>query len=227
MNNVNLLHYNSYENKREYYDAIATGDANAIVELSQSNYEYPSKLFEECANYTEAMEQMLYEALFAAAEMCLVAIQNGLPDRSAYEIRDNYIGEFEHATSLPDIYDLIHGMAYEYAARMKIVLQGGPVSPRLRRMMMYIEEHLSEQIRLQDVADAADVSRTYASAVFRREAGMTMNEFILRERIAEAERLLASGRYTVSEVAERLGFCSASYFTQCFKRVTGRTPSAN
>ncbi len=217
--------YNSYENKRAYYDAIAAGDANAINDLSQQNYEYPSQVFENSDTYSDAMYQLYYDAVCAAAEMCLVAIQNGLPDMVAYDVRDNYMTEFDRAVSLPDLYDLIHGMAHEFAIRVHYARLGGMGSPRLTKMMTYIEEHLTDRITLQDVADAAGLSRNYACRVFKAELGISMNEFIMQERIEEAKRLLADNDRQINDIAESLQFCSQSYFTKCFHKLTGKTPN--
>ena len=217
--------YNSYSNKRAYYDAIAAGNSNAINDLSLQNYEYPSMVFENSDSYSDAMYHMYYDAVCAASEMCLVAIQNGLPDMVAYDVRDSYMAEFDRAVSLPDLYDLIHGMAHEFAMRVHYAKAGGMGSPRLTSMMTHIEEHLTERITLQAVADAAGLSRNYACRVFKDELGISMNEFIVRERMAEAMRLLADNSLQISEIAERLQFCSQSYFTQCFRKQTGKTPN--
>ncbi|MBQ0040424.1 MAG: helix-turn-helix transcriptional regulator [Clostridiales bacterium] len=221
----NREQYHSYADKKAYYDAIAAGDSYAINELSAENYMYPSIVFEQSDSYSDAMYHMYYDVVCAASEMCLVAIQNGLPDMVAYDIRDNYMVEFDRAMSLPDLYDLLHGMAHEFAVRVRYTRLGGIHSARLNAMMTYIEKHLKDKITLEDVAEVAQISRNYASTVFRDELGMTMNEFILQERVAEAKRLLADNRLQISEIAEQLQFCSQSYFTKCFTRVTGNTPN--
>ena len=216
--------YRSFDSKRVYYDAISCGDCNAIYDLSEQNYKYPTQIFEQCENYSEAMHQFYYESVCAASEMCLVAIQSGLPDMVAYDIRDEFISEFDNAVSLPDLYDLIHGMAHEFAVRVKYSKENAGYSPSLSGMMSYIEENLTSEITLQDVADSVELSRNYASTLFKKELGISMNEFILRERIAEAGRMLRAGKLTISEIAERLQFCSQSYFSKCFLKVTGKTP---
>ena len=221
----NREQYHSYADKKAYYDAIAAGDSYAINELSAENYMYPSIVFEQSESYSDAMYHMYYDVVCAASEMCLVAIQSGLPDMVSYDIRDNYMVEFDRAMSLPDLYDLLHGMAHEFAVRVRHTHLGGIHSARLNAMMSYIEKHLKERLTLEDVAEAAQLSRNYASTVFREELGMTMNEFIMQERIAEAKRLLADNKLQISEIAEELQFCSQSYFTKCFTRVTGNTPN--
>lgn len=216
--------YLSYARKKPYFEAIETGDDDKISELSQLNYEYPTALYNRCASYSEAMNKMYYEAVAAASEMCLVSIQSGLLDMVAYDIRDEFIKEFDNAVSLPDIYDLVHGMAHTYAVKMKYILKEKKRSPRLARMMTYIEEHLTERIELADIAENVGISRTYASAVFREEMGMTISEFILKERMLEAKRMLRDTDLTVAAIADKLAFCSQSYFTKNFTEAEGMTP---
>ena len=108
--------------------------------------------------------------------------------------------------------------------KMKYVLKEKKRSPRLVRMMTYIEEHLTEKIELADIADYVGISRTYASAVFREELGLTISEFILKERLLEAKRMLRDTDLTVANIADRLAFCSQSYFTKNFTEAEGMTP---
>jgi YesN/AraC family two-component response regulator len=216
--------YLPYSRKKKYFDAITSGNTERIAELSQENYEYPTALYNRCGSYSEAMNKMYYESVCAASEMCLVAIQGGLLDMVAYDIRDEFIKEFDNAVSLPDLYDLVHGMAHNYALKMKFVLREKSHSPRVIKMMSYIEEHLTEKIELADIAEHVSISRTYASAIFKEEMGITLSEFILRERMLEAKRLLRETDMTVAAIADKLAFCSQSYFTKNFTEAEGMTP---
>lgn len=216
--------YLPYSRKKKYFDAIAQGDTDRIGELSESNYEYPSALFDRCSSYSEAMNKMYYESVIAASEMCMTAIQSGLLDMVAYDIRDEFISEFDNASSLPDLYDLVHGMAHSYAQKMKYVLREKKKSPRLARMIEYIESHLSEKIELAKIAEHVNVSRTYASAIFKEELGITISDFIMKERLLEAKRQLRETDLSISEISAGLGFCSQSYFTKNFTAREGITP---
>lgn len=216
--------YLPFFRKKKYFDAICAGDTERIATLSQENYEYPTALYNRCGSYSEAMNKMYYESVCAASEMCLVAIQAGLLDMVAYDIRDEFISEFDNAVALPDLYDLVHGMAHNYAAKMKYVLKEKQHSPRLVKMMAYIEEHLTEKIELAEIAEHVNVSRTYASAIFKEEMGITISEFIMHERMLEAKRMLRDTDLTVAAISDRLAFCSQSYFTKNFTEREGMTP---
>lgn len=216
--------YLPYFKKKKYFEAIATGNVDAIAALAETNYEYPTALYNRCESYSEAMRKMRYESLCAASEMCIITIQAGLLDMVAYDIRDEFISEFDKAVSLPDLYDLVHGMAYNYAVKMRYVLKEKKYSPRLVKMMQYIEQHLYEKLELNDIAECVKLSRTYASTVFKEELGITISDFIKRERMLEAKRLLRESNLSASEIADRLCFCSQSYFTKLFSEMEGVTP---
>lgn len=213
--------YLPYSRKKPYFEAIASGSAEAIDKLAEKNRGYTEALRAKCATEEEATEKMRYGAVNAANELCLVAIQSGLLDMVAYDLRDEMIDGLYKTDAY---YDIVHGLAREYALRMSYVIKEKKYSPRLVRMMTYIKEHLSEKIELAEIAEHVNVSRTYASAVFKEELGITISEFILRERMSEAERMLRETDLPVAEISGRLAFCSQSYFTKRFTEAKGVTP---
>ena len=54
--------------------------------------------------------------------------------------------------------------------------------------------------------------------------GVTPHQYVMRERVGEAKRLLAKGHMSVAEVALTVGFASQSHFTDLFRRAVGTTP---
>lgn len=217
--------YLPYARKKPYFDAIASGNAEAIDKLANKNRGYTSALAAKCASEEEAASKMRYGSIEAAGEMCLVAIQSGLLDMAAYDIRDGVVASLDAgAIPLDAYYDIVHDLAREYALRVSYVLKEKKYSPRLVRMMTYIKEHLGEKIELAEIAEHVNVSRTYASAIFREELGITISDFILQERMLEAERMLRETDLSVADISGRLAFCSQSYFTKRFTETKGVTP---
>lgn len=80
--------------------------------------------------------------------------------------------------------------------------------------------------RLAELAAAAGVSVTHYSALFRRETGFAPIDYLIRQRVQHACRLLDSTDLTVGEIAARTGYEDPYYFTRCFRRVMGRSPRA-
>ncbi|MFW5682414.1 MAG: helix-turn-helix domain-containing protein [Phycisphaeraceae bacterium] len=91
-------------------------------------------------------------------------------------------------------------------------------------MAAYITSHHAEAIRVSHVAAAVSLHPNYAMRLFRRHMGMTLVEYLTRQRVAEAQRRLMSRDDAVLTVGLDCGFGSASRFHAAFRRCTGTTP---
>jgi AraC-like DNA-binding protein/ligand-binding sensor protein len=87
-----------------------------------------------------------------------------------------------------------------------------------------VEERGAAQITIQQLAQAVHLSCGHLSRVFRRTTGITLEQFLIRQRVELAKRALLDPRFNVAEVAERCGFCNPAYFASVFKRYVKCTP---
>ena len=88
----------------------------------------------------------------------------------------------------------------------------------------FVEERGAAQITIQQLAEAVHLSCGHLSRVFRRTTGMTLEQFLIRQRVELAKRALLDPRFNVAEVAERCGFCNPAYFASVFKKYAKCTP---
>jgi len=100
-----------------------------------------------------------------------------------------------------------------------------PAYPKLLRARDYLVRHNRRDLTLDEVAEHADLSASYLSALFKRHLGCSPMQYQTRVRLRNAKRLLARG-LTVTEAAEEAGFHSLHYFSRTFRRHHGQTPSA-
>jgi AraC family transcriptional regulator len=94
----------------------------------------------------------------------------------------------------------------------------------LERAVSYVEQHLGENIKLQDVASAASVSRFHFCRQFRVTTGQSPMGYIIKKRIELAQSMLSAGEMEICDIALRLGFSDQSHFTRTFHRLTGYPP---
>jgi len=97
---------------------------------------------------------------------------------------------------------------------------------RVERMAAFIAQNYALSISLPDIAEAANLNTNYASTLFKREFGSTLGDFLLRTRLAHAQRLLATTDKTVGDVAISCGFGSIARFHAAFKEKMGQSPRA-
>jgi two-component system response regulator YesN len=88
----------------------------------------------------------------------------------------------------------------------------------------YIRHNLDKHLSLSEVAAEFNVSPNYLSQLFTRFAGEGFVEYITAARIGVAKEMLVRGEGPVYEIAEKLGFESAFYFSRVFKKVEGVSP---
>jgi AraC-like DNA-binding protein len=92
----------------------------------------------------------------------------------------------------------------------------------LRRVMRVIaEQYRDPKLNLPKVARALHISPVRLSRILNQEVGISFRQLLRQTRIEEAKRMLASSRYSVKEVAARVGFSDSHYFSRSFKEVTG------
>lgn len=93
----------------------------------------------------------------------------------------------------------------------------------LQDIKEYIQEHLSEDISLQDVADKMFFSTVYFSRFFKKQTGETFSNYLLRLRMEQAVKLLQKKK-KVTEISEACGYHDPSYFSRMFKEYYKYTP---
>jgi AraC family transcriptional regulator of arabinose operon len=89
----------------------------------------------------------------------------------------------------------------------------------------FVQRHLYEDIRSEQLAESLQLNYSYMSRVFSREAGMSIRRFIMEAKVKEAIRLFSESRLNISQISEKLGYNNPYYFTRIFKQVTGYSPT--
>jgi two-component system, response regulator YesN len=88
----------------------------------------------------------------------------------------------------------------------------------------YIKQNIDIRLTLTDVADHFNLSPNYLSNLFTKFTGGSFVEYITAEKIAAAKKMLILGEGPIYEIAEKLKFESAFYFSKVFKKVEGISP---
>ncbi len=94
-----------------------------------------------------------------------------------------------------------------------------------QRIQDYLQEHYTEKLSLQGLANEMGVSISHIKRIFREQLGQTMVSYITELRIAQAKRLIREGALNFSQIADAVGYESIYYFSATFKKHTGRTLS--
>ena len=116
----------------------------------------------------------------------------------------------------------IIGTLRSFEARRQQMAYLGPVGAAAD----FIRDHLGEPLRLAQIAGTVGYSERQLERLFRRAFGMTVRQFVIQSRVYAAARELTRTDRTVTEIAQRFGFCDASAFGHAFRATTGHAPRA-
>ncbi len=94
----------------------------------------------------------------------------------------------------------------------------------IQPVLIHIQNNLKHDIRVNELAGMACLSKDHFSKVFKSITGMAPCDYIIRKRIERAQFLLLTTEMGQKEIIEETGFRSASYFSRIFKKITSYTP---
>lgn len=174
---------------------------------------------------SDQLRQVKNTFVVTATLVSRAAIQGGLDAGDAFSLSDAFIQRCELLNSLEQISNLQYRMVLEFAERVERIRAGGRPSQLAVAVSNYIQHHLSEPIRAEEIARELFMSRPYLSSRFKAETGQTLTDFILKEKTEEAKRLLRYSDKSLTAIGSYLGFSSLSHFSQVFKRYVGRSPT--
>lgn len=101
---------------------------------------------------------------------------------------------------------------------------GGLPPTQLRLVTDYINDHLDQELGLEELAAIAQLSAFHFCRSFKRSIGFTPHQYVIQQRVERAKLLLKDGKMGISEVAIACGFTHQSHLNRHFKRLTGVTP---
>ena len=98
---------------------------------------------------------------------------------------------------------------------------------RLQKMLTYIFENYSQPVKLEDIAKAADISRSEAGRCFHTYMNCSPIETLIQYRLQMAHKFLRDKTLTLQQISFACGFNSVNYFSRQFKKKYGYAPSKN
>jgi AraC family transcriptional regulator len=100
----------------------------------------------------------------------------------------------------------------------------GLTSQQVKWVIDYIQAHLCQELSLEVLAEQTDLSPYHFARLFHQTTGEGPHQFVLRQRVERAQRLLKETGAPLAHIAVESGFANQSHFTRIFKRHLGLTP---
>ncbi|MCM1119765.1 MAG: AraC family transcriptional regulator [bacterium] len=193
----------------DYHDALSeSGSASAGIRMQS----------------VDPVRQARYSVVAFITLCSRAAIEGGLSSEWAYTLSDTYTAAVDSARNVSQIAAISHTMYEDFIRRVNQVRRRKGISRPVRMCCDYIDTHVAEPLTLKSLAEHVDYTEYYLSRKFKAQIGMSINSYICQARMREAKTLLSSTNLSIQEIADRLHFCSRSYFSEQFKKETGMLP---
>jgi two-component system response regulator YesN len=151
-------------------------------------------------------------------------IRSGVDPETAFQLSDTLIREIEVTGEIEVLLRFEYEMVLQFIAVMKREKEVLHYSHIVNLSVYFIREHIFQDLTLGLIAEHVGVHPSYLSDRFKRETGMPLTEFINRRKIEESKPILTHSNQSISGISFMFKFCSQSYYTQLFKKYTGKTP---
>ena len=169
----------------------------------------------------------LKNSLIILNSMCLrAAISGGLDTETAYTLGELYVQRIENTQTLTELGKLSQTIKRDYCRRVKQLSAPKIDNLYVLRSAEYVQKHIYEKVTARELAERAGVSPEYLSTLFSEHLKCSIPQYIARQKILEAKKLLRFTEKPLSEIAALLNFSSQSYFQAQFKKIRGITPAA-
>lgn len=114
---------------------------------------------------------------------------------------------------------------YAVRRRAPVAYRDGLPGYRLKRVLDYIGDNLSDDLSLSELAGVAGMSAHYFAELFRKSTGQSPHRYVVLQRIEHAKQSLCDRGTSVIEAALTAGFENPSHFARVFRKFVGTSPS--
>lgn len=89
----------------------------------------------------------------------------------------------------------------------------------------YVSAHIGDNLNLDSLSSCLYISKNYMSTLFSQQAGISLKNYIIHQRMEKARRLLLCSRLPIRDIAALVGYSSPSHFSQAFQKIYHQRPS--
>lgn len=160
--------------------------------------------------------------------IAVLSREDGFRERDLEPLREHFLSApAVGAERYAGLVQLLVFFAQQLSSLAERLLRAGPNDQpeAVKKACAHMRRHFDREITLAELSRAAGVSAHHLCAVFKESTGVTMIEYLNRERILQAKKRLLSRYARISEVALDVGFGSLSQFNRCFAKYAGESPT--
>ncbi|MGL4738809.1 MAG: helix-turn-helix domain-containing protein [Cellulosilyticaceae bacterium] len=217
-------------NSKEIHSVVglATDCINSYIVVKfdpEVLYTTSSTVFEAKYIHPFIMSHATHQKVFTSEELDATFIPQLLHEILSEYTTKSYGFELAIRTHIGRIFLWVLRHWHEKGVCLDIQQDFSPLTiERLQKVFDYVEQNYAYPIEVEVVAQLCNMSYSYFSRFFKSTTKKNFSEYLNYIRVTKAEQLLSTTDLTITEIAQKTGFASSSYFIQQFKRSKGLSP---
>lgn len=171
----------------------------------------------------DKLQEKKYRLVSLITLLTRASIKQGCAPNLAYRLSDQLIQKMDEIEEVHKISPFLNYLILEFS----ILLQTRATiytSEIVNKAIEFVSRNLYQPINNEDIADYVSVHPAYLSSLFKKETNTSLRQFIINERINEAQYLLSNTEISLKDISEILHFSNQSHFGKLFKEKTYYTP---
>ncbi len=197
--------------------------------ISEGNIENSKKLLKEINSLPHArlasttLRSYKNSMICSCSYMTRAAIAGGVNPDEAFTLSDVYINEIEDISTIEELEKFEYKMVENFSKKVQEI-NNKKYSPTVLSVIYYIDDHLCEDLTIENISKEVYLNPCYLSSLFHKETGKTIVNWIKEKRIKESAHLVLNTKEEIADIAFFYNFCSQSHYIQSFKKIMGVTP---
>lgn len=191
---------------------------------------YSVKKLEQCIDQIYRIymgdSQVDYSVCYDMAEELLELIFHhvDMDQEEIQKFQKRVLGACYHCHSIIGLKNCLKRELGNYIQANLAAIESESTKP-IRQAKKYIDEHYSERILLEDIADIVGLNPVYFSVLFKKETDMNFSTYLVMVRMNKAKEMLCNTNETIATIGELVGYRDSRYFSQTFTKVVGVKPA--
>lgn len=211
---------NTYAFEKILTTLISAGETEKLKATTENVPQYKAGKLAQ-----NSLRQSKNISLCMATVAARAAIEGGVDVKTAFALSDLCIQKIEMLYDLESMLKLTFQLMLTYSELVgKAKYKFSNLSPISQCSVNYIKTHIYDNIRLENIAKQLKINKTYLCEIFKKDVGITVQQYVLNEKISEAKSILLLTEMPILEISNYLSFSSQSHLQNVFKRFTGVTP---
>ena len=209
----------TYKDEQELLDLVRRGESDTVrIAVDTMMPPYPDVI-----GYS-AKKNEEYMAVVMITLVSRAVIEAGITSAESFALADVYLKKIASARDAEAVIQIRNCMIIAYTdlvAARKAKKKSGMY---IHECKSYVASHIFKKIGISEIADELGLNAVYLERIFKESEGITLGQYIKKEKVARAKTLLLYSDRSIMEISDYLNFSSQSHFGKVFQQETGVTP---